>query len=61
MADILDKITAYKSANGDKWKKFWKISGNALSLGTTCYIGFSVSSGSDTPSTATFSDVMVVP
>jgi hypothetical protein len=56
-----DKITAYMSVDGHKWKVVWKGNRKTLSLGTTCYIGFSVSSGSDAPCTAIFSDVKVIP
>lgn len=56
-----DNITAYKSANGRNWKVVWRGTRKTLSLGTTCYIGFSVSSGSDAPCTAIISDVKVKP
>lgn len=55
------KITAYKSENGRNWKQVWKVTRKNVSFGTTCYVGFSVSSGSDAPCTAAFSDVIVMP
>lgn len=54
-------ITAYKSRDGRKWQRIGRIKRKVLSLGATCYVGFSVNSETQAPCTAAFSGLNVIP